>query len=198
MNIKQIIGLAGLIVATAGVSPLVLAQDSGWYIGASTGQTNAKDFCPSQIPVGSSCDDTSGAYSVFGGYQVIKYLGVEAGYTNLGDVKVSASGTTNTFKAKGAELLGVGTIPINSWLEVYGKVGVFFWDADRGCAGTSCMFGSKSETGSDLTYGLGAKFNFSKYVGVRVQFQRYQDVGDKAPISGSDIDFLSVGIVFKF
>lgn len=197
MNIKQALALTGLIAATA-VSTLAFAQDSGWYLGASAGQSKAKDGCPNTIPVGASCDDTSGAYGVFGGYQVNKYLGAELGYVDLGKIDASASGSTETIKARGFELLGVGTIPINPRFEVYGKVGVFFWDVKDSCTGTLCSFSSQDETGSDLTYGLGATFNFTKNVGARVQYQRYQNVGKDSTTGESDIDYISIGIVFKF
>lgn len=197
MNVKQAIAFAGLVAAAAGISPLAFAQDSGWYLGASAGQSKEKDGCPSQIPVGSSCDDTSGAYGIFGGYQFNKYLGAELGYTHLGEVEASASGVTVTTRVKGFELLGVGTIPINPRFEVYGKLGAFFWDVKDNCEGT-CGFSSQSETGTDFTYGIGAKFNLTKNVGVRVQYQRYQDIGKEATTGESDVDYFSLGIVFKF
>jgi len=198
VNFKQAITLTGLAAATAGISPLAFAQDSGWYIGASVGQSNARDFCQNPLPVGYSCDDTGSAYSGFFGYQFNKYLGAEIGYTEIGESRVSDSTTAVTWKVKGGEFLGVGTIPINPRFEVYGKVGVFLWDVNQSCTGASCLFSSQGETGTDLTYGLGAKFNFSRWTGVRVQFQRYMDVGDEATTGKSDIDVLSIGIVFKF
>ena len=209
MNIKQAIALTGLVAAAAGISPLAFAQDSGWYLGASAGQSIARDWCPSSLLVGESCDDTKSAYGVFGGYQVNKYLGAELGYTDLGEFKASEPGIALTSKVKGFELLGVGTIPINPQFEVYGKVGVFFWDLDAACAGTCSTFGpgggsglggpgSQSDSGIDLTYGLGAKLNLTKNVGVRVQYQRYKDIDSSATTGGkSDIDVISVGIVFK-
>ena len=199
MNIKQAIALTGLIAATAGISPPAFAQDSGWYLGASAGQSIARDWCPSSLLVGESCDDTKSAYGVFGGYQVNKYLGAELGYTDLGEFKASEPGIALTSKVKGFELLGVGTIPINPQFEVYGKVGVFFWDLKVSCEGTLCAVGSLSEKATDLTYGLGAKFNFTKNVGARVQYQRYKDIGDDATLGGkTDVDVISVGVVFKF
>jgi len=198
VNIKQAIALTGLVAATAGISPLACAQDSGWYLGASGGQSHIKDFCRNPVPVGTNCDDTGYSYSVFVGYQVNKYLGVELDYTNISENKVSDSATTVTWNVKGVELLGVGTFPVNPYFEVYGKVGAFFWDVNQGCTGTSCPNGSQTETGTDLTYGLGAQFNFSKSVAARAQAQRYKDVGNNATTGKRDIDILSLGIVFKF
>jgi OOP family OmpA-OmpF porin len=187
-----------LIAAAAGNSPLALAQDGGWYLGAGAGQSNARDSCPSQIPVGVSCDDTSTAYSVFGGYMFNRYIGAELGYAYLGETSAFASGITETIKVQGLELLAVGAIPINPHFEIYGKVGVFFWDLKDSCTGISCTYGSQNETGSDLTYALGAQFNFSRNYGMRLQYQRYQDVGEEATTGKSDIDVLSISILFKF
>lgn len=209
MNIKQAIALTGLVAAAAGISPLAFAQDSGWYVGASAGQSKGKDSCPSFVPGGTICDDTGSAYGVSSGYQFNKYLGAELGYTDLGENNAISSADSATMKVKGVELLGVGTFPINPQFEVYGKVGVFFWDLDASCAGTCSTFGpgggsglggpgSQSDSGTDLTYGLGAKLNLTKNVGVRVQYQRYKDIDSSAITGGkSDIDVISVGIVFK-
>ena len=197
MNSKQAIALTGLVAATAGVSPLAFAQDSGWYLAVNLGQSNAKNGCPNLVAAGQSCDDISSAYGVFGGYQFNKYLGAEAGYTYLGEFTASQSAMDLTNKVKGYELLGVGTFPINPQFEVYGKVGAFFWNVKESCTGT-CTFNSQTETGNKLTYALGAQYNFTKNVGGRVQYQRYQDVGNASTTGQSDYDVLSVGVVFKF
>lgn len=198
MNIKQAIALSGLVAAAACISPLALAQDWGWYLGASGGQSDVKDFCQNPVPVGTSCDNTGSSYTVFGGLQFNKFLGVELGYTDISQNKASDAVTTVTWKVKGVELLGVGSLPVNQYFEVYGKVGVFFWDLDDGCTGAPCTFSSRSETGADLTYGFGAQVNFSKSVAARAQYQRYKDVGNEATTGTSDINILSLGILFRF
>jgi OOP family OmpA-OmpF porin len=133
VNIKQAIALTGLVAAAAGISPLAFAQDSGWYLAASAGQSKSKDSCPSFVPGGTICDDTGSAYGVSSGYQFNKYLGAELGYTDLGENNAISSVDSATMKVKGLELLGVGTFPINPQFEVYGKVGVR--DLDASCSG---------------------------------------------------------------
>ena len=198
MNIKKAIALAGLVAATANISPLAFAQDSGWYLGASGGQSIVKDSCPSTLAVGVTCDDRSSAYSIFGGYQFNKYLGAELGYNDLGEVSASDSVTTEDVRTQGVELLGVGTIPITAHLEIYGKVGAFFWNLKDSCNGTSCLFSSQTETGTALTYGLGAQYNFAKTFGMRLQYQQYQDIGNVTTTGETDIDLVSLGILIMF
>ena len=185
--------LAGAVLASAPA----LAQDSGWYAGASIGQTKAKDACTGLAGTGITCDDKDTAFSIFGGYQVNQNFGVELGYTDLGKVTASGGGATASIEAKGFELVGVGTYPINQQFDVYGKLGFFRWDLDASASGPGGSF-SQSESGTDLTFGLGVKYNFTKNVGMRVQWQQYKDIGNEATTGTSDVDVIGVGIVFKF
>lgn len=205
MKIKRAIALIGLIAAGAGTGLPAFAQDSGWYAGASAGWSKYTDNCPNAIPVGASCDDSGGAYSVFGGYQFIKYLGVELGYVDLGKAGAAtpAAGTTETIKARGLELLGVGALPIGSRFELYAKAGVYVVDVDYACSGCTSI-SSLSETATDFTYGLGAIVSFSKNIGLRLQYQRYKDVGFDTAIGSTaikakgDIDAFTLGLIFRF
>jgi len=180
MKIKRAIALTALVAAAAGVSPLAVAQDSGWYIGATAGQSNFKDC------VAPNCDDSDIAIGIFGGYQFHKNFGAELGYTDLG--KASAPGAGDA-KAKGFELSGIGTFPINERFSIYGKLGFFRWDVDAS---------GQSETGTDLTYAVGVQWNFTKQLGLRAQYQVYKDVGDAATTGTTDVDVIGIGVVFKF
>ena len=205
LNGKHAVALIGLIAAVWSISPRALAQDSGWYAGASAGWSSYTDNCPNAIPVGVSCDDSGGAYSVFGGYQFIKYFGVELGYVDLGKAGAAtpAMGVLETVKARGFELLGVGAIPIGSRFEMYAKAGVYVLDVDYACSGCTSI-SSLGETATDLTYGLGAIVRFSKNFGLRLQYQRYQDVGFDTTIGSTaikakgDIDAFTIGLIFRF
>lgn len=204
MNIKKAIALTGLVAATAGISPVALAQqDAGFYAGGSLGQAKLKDACTGLTDIGfvGSCDDKDTAWKIFGGYQFNRNLGVEAGYTDLGEA--TATGTvlglpvSAKAKAKGFEILGVGTFPINEQFAVYGKAGFFRWDVDSSATGggVSVAIGDK---GTDFTFGLGLKYNFTKNVAARLEFQRYNDVGNDATTGQSDVNVWSLGLQFKF
>jgi len=180
MKIKRAIALTALVAAAAGISPLAVAQDSGWYIGAMAGQSNFKD-CNS-----SNCDDSDTALGIFGGYQFHKNFGAELGYTDLGET--SAPGFVDA-EAKGFELVGVLSFPITERFSLYGKLGFFRWDVDSG---------PLSESGTDPTAALGVQWNFTKQLGFRAQYQVYKDIGDSATTGTTDVDVIGVGVVFKF
>jgi len=52
--------------------------------------------------------------------------------------------------------------------------------------------------GKDTTWGLGAKYNLSSNVALRLEWQRYYDVGDSSITGKSNIEVWSLGIVLKF
>ena len=45
-------------LAISMVSATAMAQDKGWYVGGSFGQSKAKDFCSGVTGPGVTCDDT--------------------------------------------------------------------------------------------------------------------------------------------
>lgn len=178
------------------------AQDSGFYAGGAFGQTKAKDTCEG-VPI--PCDDKDTSWKIFGGYQINKNFGAELGYVDLG--KATAAGTISgvtvnaSIKAKAWELVGVGTIPFADNFSAYGKLGFFRWDVDASVSATVPGFsvaGSIGDRGTDFTYGLGLKYDFTKNLAARLEWQRYNNIGNHATTGKSDVDLFSLGVVFKF
>ena len=56
---------------------------------------------------------------------------------------------------------------------------------------------SASESNTDLTYGLGVRWDFTKNLGVRAEYQIYKDIGG-GDIGESDVNVMSVGVIWKF
>jgi len=187
---------AGLLALVA-VSTPALSQDTGWYAGLGVGQSKAKDACTGVAGPGISCDDTDTAWKIFGGYQFNANFGAELGYTDLGEVSATFAGFGSaTIESKGIELLGVGTYPINQQFSIFGKLGFFRWDVDAN-DGTG-LVGSVSDSGTDLTFGFGVKYNFTKNVALRAEWQRYTDVGETNTTGMADVDVLGVSVIIKF
>lgn len=191
------IGTAAIFAAALLSTQALAADGTGFYLGASVGQSKAQDGCTGLAGTGITCDDTDTAFSIFGGYQVNTNFGVELGYTDLGKVTASGFGATASFKSKAIELLGVGTYPINPQFDVYGKLGFFRWNLDANASGPGGSF-SESDSGTDLTFGFGVKYHFTQNVGMRVQWQRYDNIGNEATTGTSDVDVIGVGLVVKF
>jgi len=167
--------LAALFGVILGVPSFAMAQakgsaDTGWYIGAHIGQADVDEL---------GDDDMS--FKILGGYQFSKHFAVEGAYIDFG--KTNDAGTE--FKATAWEAVAVGTLPIGDRFGLYGKAG-FFWGEAEG--------GGFSDDSVELTYGVGVVFNLARNLGLRAEYQVYTDVGNGA----SDINVMSVGVVFRF
>ena len=114
-------------------------------------------------------DDT--AWRIAAGYRLSRTFAAEVGYVNMGDFGGGDDVTS-------LELVGTAHFPMGNQFSLYGLAGLAMLEA-----------GDEDET--ELTFGVGAQYDFSRNMGVRLQWQRYNTDPD-------EIDVLSVGVVFKF
>jgi OOP family OmpA-OmpF porin len=78
------------------------------------------------------------------------------------------------------------------------KAGFFRWDMDLNVSSSVFGSGSASETGFDPMFGIGGLFNISEKLGVRVEYEKFLDVGDENVTGQSDVDLISASLVFRF
>jgi OmpA-OmpF porin, OOP family len=190
---RKSFAIVGLASAMAFAGP-ALAQDTGFYAGIHIGQASAKDGCEGAGALGVSCDDEDTAFKILGGYQFNKNFAVELGYTDFGEVSGAGGGNSFSTEATAFELVAVGMLPLADKFSVYGKIGMYRGDVDTSGTG---IFGSASESNTDLTFAVGVRYDFTRNLGVRAEWQKYQDVGG-GDIGESDVDVLSIGAIWKF
>jgi OOP family OmpA-OmpF porin len=159
-----------LIAASAFAITPAMAQDSGFYVGAGIG-----DF-------GVDVDGFSGSdtgFKVFGGYQFMKYLGVELEYLDGGTVEDFGT----EIDVSGFNLSGMGILPVGEKFNLFAKLGMIFWDAD--------VSGGGSDSGEDFSWGIGAGYSFTDQFGMRLEYQGFE-------IEDADGDMISLGASWKF
>lgn len=210
---KKTVLCAVLAAALAPCGP-AFAQDEakGFYAGVSAGQSKFKGACDSESGIAlSNCKDTDTAWKIFGGYQFTPYLAVELGYNDFGritsDASVSIFGTSFTGSAKieatAFELTGVGMLPLGHQFSLYGKLGAYYAEtkSSANLTQTTAPFtsasSSQSGNNSNLTFGLGARYDFTKNIAVRAEWQRFSKVGNDDTGKG-DIDVLAIGALYRF
>jgi len=162
MNKNWMVSMLG--AAALAVSAGAYAQQpatTGFYIGAEVGNTDLD-----------GADDDIG-FKLLGGYQFHRNIAAELGYGMLYD-KGGAEVTA-------IELVAVGMFPIANQLSIIGKLG--FANVDVEVAGAS-------DDKTELTWGLGVQYDFSRNLGVRALFQRYE--------TDNSADFIAVGVTWKF
>lgn len=197
---------AACVIGLAGVSATVQAEN--WYGGVSVGTAKVVDFTicdeiQAILDPGSSCsaEDTATAWKAFFGNQFSPNAAVEFGFVNLGTVTVDGSGTLTgipvvidgDWKVSGLTISLAGNLPLGKEFSLTGRAGMFLWSVDLDGAG-----GSESASGTGLSYGIGLQYDFTKTTGLRLDWERFADVGDEDKTGQSDIDLLSAGLVFRF
>jgi OOP family OmpA-OmpF porin len=191
---KAALAILGLTSAIAVAVP-ASAQDTGFYVGASIGQSEAGETCTGVAGPGVSCDDKDTAWRILAGYQFNRNFAAEFGYTDLGEVSASGPGGSVSVETTAWELVGVGLLPLVDKFSAYGKIGLYRAETDATVNVPG--FASASESNTDLTFGIGARYDFTRNLGVRAEWQRYQDVGG-GDIGEDDVDVISIGVVWKF
>lgn len=178
--------------ASAGFFDFTLAP----YLGASAGQATADVSCPA----GTSCDDKDTAWKVYGGLEVNEFISMEAGYVNLGKVGYSGA-KTGSRETKGMLLQLVGTYALNPSFTLIGRGGMNILGTDVNGTIAGTPNNNSSDTDVVWSAGLGGQYNFTKSVGLRMEWERYFKTGSPAANGGTgeaNVDLLSAGLVYKF
>ncbi len=181
-KIVAVILLAGVASAPA------FAADEGFYAGVTLGSGK-----PGVSPVtGAALSKNSNfIYGGLAGYQFNKNLAAEVQFTGVGKATDVAG---NTIKGDALSLTAVGMLPMSDSFALLGKLGVA--STKTTASGLATNLGA-SRTG--VTFGLGAQYNVTPNVGLRMGWDRYAVATTTAGVtSKGNSDVMTVGAVFKF
>lgn len=162
----------------------------------------------------SDLDDSDTSFSLFGGYRISRYFAVEAGYIDFGTAEYRSSGIVDPLgpqtpqpasysadlEVKGFTAAAVGTLPLNQMFELHARLGVLFADteiSETAAISTTSLSDSFSADSQDLFYGVGAGFHLGQNWTFSLEWQQYKDVGDEDETGETDIDRVSLGVIFK-
>lgn len=201
MKLKRV--LAGSLIFAAG--SLFNAAFAQGYIGASIGQSDFKIDCAGLT----TCDTKDTGYKLFGGYMFTPNLGIEGGWVDLGKAKGTGDVDVDTgegiivvpataeLKSSGLFLAGIAAAPIGSG-SVFAKVGLSNLKSEV----TVSALGASDSTSTrhtDVFYGIGAGYNFTKNFGMRVEWERFRiKYSDGVEEFKDNVDLLSIGVTYRF
>jgi OOP family OmpA-OmpF porin len=178
------ISLALAVMSIVASTPSAFAAEQpGGYVGISIGQASDSHWC--DIDFG-ACEDTDTGWKIYGGHQFSPNLGVEGGYVDFGELTDAGPVTAEVW---GLFISAIGTYPIGDEFGIFGKIGLAYTDVE-----VTDPLGSVSDNDVNLMIGVGAKFNFDRNFSVRVEWERFPEVGGFE----DDFDLLSAGLVYKF
>ncbi|MCB1844661.1 MAG: outer membrane beta-barrel protein [Halioglobus sp.] len=180
-------------IALLAVACKAHAADNGIYLGASlsrsTIDTEADFF-------GFRYKDNDTAYKLIGGVRPFNALAIEANYIDFGrivfdDRDTVADGLRSEFGAQAIDASAVVFVG-GPFIELFGKVGLVYWDADTVLqGGLSGVDLRDSDSGADFTWGAGAQASFSS-LAVRLEFENF-DMSD-----ADTVELWSVGVTWTF
>ena len=154
--------------------------ESGWYLGASLGNSEVgfQDTDTSSIDV----DDSDTGFKITTGLK-FTILAAEASYIDFGKIEgANSSIEVSGFDAFAVMSMGLGPV------EAFGKLGGFVWDAE-GEYSVDDAVSSFEDDGFSPAIGLGVGFNLGD-MGVKAEYE-YFDIDEFDKIS-----MLSVGVNF--
>jgi opacity protein-like surface antigen len=222
-SLWMLAGLSLLAVETA------RADDAGGlYLGGNFGRArNAYDtgFIDSQIASeAASAGDTvsytaksrqrmSDVWSLDVGYLFTPYLGIEAGFLHLGEIRYQAVGAVVNGSASaalgssvevtshGPVLSAVLRMPLTEALAFDLRIGDYFGKSTLDNLVTldsSSSFVAQSKTGSSLLTGVGVAYTFAGHWSGRLDYLRINKTGDESTIGRFSVNAASVGISYTF
>jgi opacity protein-like surface antigen len=225
---KKLLG-ATLICACAGTAQ---AGGEGFYVGGGIGQARYDDSLPGQIRDayrGNSGydfvsadmrEDTDEAWKVFGGYRFLPWLGVEFAWVDLGEVRsnfvlhsrvplTNANATIDgLYNIAGPSATVFGELDFTDNVSGIVRVGLFNAQIDYDETGTAASGRphrfSHSESDTKTTFGLGLNVRVNPQWDVRLDWDRYQHVGNRFALTEDGngrfdhIDFVSMSAAYRF
>jgi opacity protein-like surface antigen len=174
----------------AGATAMSAAHAEGPYIGL--GVTTVDHTYNIPGATAGSSDGYKAGGKIFGGYDLDKTWGVEAGYTDFrsSSFDYTVGGVPGHVESDGHSvyLAGKATAAMNDQFGVFGKLGV--------AQNKASMSGSVSASDSKTeAYGaIGAQYNLNKQVALTLEYERY----GKSKDFGAKADAWTVGARYNF
>ena len=178
-----VLGLA----ATLALPAAAQMRETGFYVGGTLGRAKAQEACNNFGPA-ASCDDTSTAWRVLGGYQFNRNFATELGYHDFGKSSIPGA----SVEANAWEWVGIGSLPAGP-VSLYAKAGLY-----RGESKAAGFAGGLSNTNMTWTAGLGVQYDLNRQLALRGEWQKYPKMWGGNLGANTDIDVFSVGGVFRF
>jgi hypothetical protein len=174
----------------------------------------------------SSFDDSVSVWGAQIGYRFGKFLAAEVGYSKLGEASYRLPiGVTETltdlnsgasisgdfaaeramqFTSAGPTISALGMLPIGQFIDVHVRAGVYLADTRV----TNRIRDVEFNTGNiahrrvdasqtEIFGGIGGAWNINENFTLRVEYQKYLDVGDDKKTGESDIDVINLSVLFK-
>ena len=199
---SMLLGFAAAMVLTqgaeaqtsrSGVQPPPPPARTIFYIGGSLGHTTSKEDTCSGAAF--ACDRRDTNWGVQMGVDFNRFVAAEVAYRNLGKLQEQndGAGQSSEVRAKAVELTAIAGLPVEK-VTVYVKGGAYRAKSQR----TSTFLAEGDTTNTNWTMGAGVRYDIFQHLGVRLEYQRYNNLGSAVVGFRGDADTFSLGVVLRF
>ncbi len=147
--------------------------------------------------------DSTTVWKAYVGAYFTPFLGLQAGYANLGNADVNASASVNPGEerafvkdmaesqpdlGKGFQLSVTGRFPVSENITIHDWLGVFVWENES----SATLDGRKvTETtkGTNFVLGAAAEYRLNYELGLRLEFERFNQSGDAVNVFGASVAY---------
>jgi opacity protein-like surface antigen len=220
---------AAIMLVGATLDEKVLADEmSGAYLGGNFGRARnsyGTGFIDSEIEnAATGAGDTvnltaksirrmSDAWWVNTGYFLTPYVGIDAAFLHIGEIKYVAVGTltsssgsgsistTNEITSHGPALSLILRLPIAESLEADLRVGDYYGKATLDntlTVGADSEFTPSSKSGSSLLIGVGASYTIEGHWSIRLDYLRVNQTGDSDTVGKFSVNLATAGVSYTF
>lgn len=207
-------------VRLASVIALLFASSAHaqFYVGATGGTSksklNADGLNVQFLDLGftasrTQTDDNDSSARVFGGYQINRYLAVEAGYADLGELSFGAvvqpmGSLTKRIKTSGYDLSALVMYPVTDRFNVFARAGAARLERKSSFLTTgsvellSAIIANDKTTQNKTTFGAGVTFGITKNIWMRAEYAQYRRFQDELLEGNQKIENYMLGVQYRF
>jgi OmpA-OmpF porin, OOP family len=173
----------------------------------------------------SSLDDSVSVWGLNLGYRFGKYFATEVGYAKLGEASyrlpvlvtetetpAAGASTVTTyvseratqFTSAGPTISALGMLPLGQYFDLHVRAGIYLADTRVTNRTRDVQFNTGNinhmrvdASQTEIFGGLGGAWNINENFVLRLEYQRYLDVGDDEKTGESDIDVFNLAVLFR-
>lgn len=168
-----------------------IAKDDGyWYLGARLGASSFQDVCSTG---NTKCDNETVGYGLYGGYQVLPWLGIEVSANDYGTPEAQYGNSTVEASSWDVQLSTVLSYPLYQELDAYARLGAAYVNIDK----TSTWDEDQDAQEWEVVSALGLKYTLSPDWEIRGEYQYIDGIGNGDVLQG-DMHSVFVGLNYRF
>ncbi|RUO32455.1 outer membrane beta-barrel protein [Aliidiomarina soli] len=164
-KLVQFTSLASILAASAFATASANENLEGFSVQAGVGVFTQDLSAP-----GFANEESGTGINLRASYNFTPRIAADVSYADFGEYEHSEAGLNETFNTSAFKVGATGFYPISDSVQLFGRVGVAFWDSEfaitESSSGESLSF---SDTGNSIYWGLGGEYAFNENLTIAIE-----------------------------